>query len=109
MSGNPGLLLHSFWCLERCLLGACVGGGFGVVLLVRTFALGMSGHARAVDLEPDLAATQARTSNSIFAVEVAVSCSLVPVTEDFVRTDTVTVPRTVSTEYAVSVAPSSEA
>lgn len=61
MSGNPGLLLHSFWCLERCLLGACVGGGFGVVLLVRTFALGMSGHARAVDLEPDLAATQART------------------------------------------------
>lgn len=60
MSGNSGLLLHSFWCLERCFLGACVRGGFGVVRLARTFAPRVSGHALAVDFEPDSAVSQAR-------------------------------------------------
>ena len=59
MSGNPGLLLHSFWCLERCFFGACVWGRFGVVLLVGTFGLGVSGQALAVDFEPDSAVSQA--------------------------------------------------
>lgn len=59
MSGNPGLLLHSFWCLERCLSGACVRGWLGTLLLIWALGLGAPGDALPVDLETDLAIAEA--------------------------------------------------
>ena len=87
MSGNPGFIGHSVWCLERCLSGACVRGWLGTLLLIWALGLGAPGDALPVDLETDLAATQARTILKLDLRGRGCSEPLVSASHGGVRTD----------------------